>query len=85
MTQKTLLEVEAFLTGGDHTGETLVDRKLLVLAYAYAGTFTAMGAWAGTLLTLYFYNVNLDTFFKEGFSKNWQQEHRILNPQQEKR
>ena len=70
--RKLYLKLRHSLTGGEHTGETLVDRQMLVLAYANAGTFIAMGAWAGTVLTLYYYNVDFTSFFKDGYQKFWQ-------------
>ena len=46
-----------------HTGEVLVDGRLLLLAYLNAGTFIAIGAYANALLTLNYYNVNFSDFF----------------------
>ena len=60
------------LSGGVSTGETLVDKRLLILAYCSGGIFIAIGAWSGTLLTLYYYNIEFSSFFNEGFKTYWQ-------------
>ena len=70
--QKLYAKFKTSIFGGPSTGESLVDRRLLLLAYVNAGTYIAFGAWAGALLTLYSYNVDFSSFFNNGFKLYWQ-------------